>query len=1445
MSRVDLELGRFTINFSEPINSPDNLHFFIEHDGILKPLEDADLTWQESMVVVNLEEHERAFLSRFWASSRIFVNQSFVLDHVDNPSDATYFDINVSVWDTTVPVIQAPLSLDLNDGTLRLSFSEFIDVDSVDISQWWLNDLNVEAEILANTTLLVNGTNLVILTISERLRNFITLRSQEAFSLTAQANSLIDFAGNPLSNTTKPMSLVLDTTPPEVTGVSINTSTGVVTVHTSEFVDYTQVRTDLFAIDQSLALGSATLETQNSSYGQDLVLHVIMAQRVEILYRMAGWTALSMTILGSSFYDVAGNGLANLAVYSLQPDSTFNDTLVFGVSISSAVKDFVAKIYFYGTGLHAGDTASWVVNGSSSCDSPIPISGEYSNASTNAVTIQELSMPVESAPLNVTFGLSESVEPGFPLCYNGVIYPQIGVVVRSVTSVSCTSSLCVMEFIPATQQQTLAIYGDGVGAGDRYKWIRSTENCDKAGQRTVQTGNLLLDSFTAGWISANISLCYKFSAESEYKHYSDISRQVYGLEYSAKRILLVEGHSKRIYFSQGFGISPTDRFKWVVSSCTEDSVESPYGFVNQSLAVNSSIFFDEINASATNTFHLCYSFRGTTEYVQYNEITLHTMGFVSYSVDEGAKDAVLINDNKEFRFYGVGFSISDRVAWTSNLSDPNGCTTANLEPFSRSLTSSNGLYTAGFKKVGIYTLCYGFGSEPFTIIPNVQVHVKDVFDVVTNYTVVALQPAELQVLGFGVSRGDIAEFAQLGYDCGYEGRSTEATLVDANKRISVTFPLGGDYVLCYTFGTEKTKSYRQIRVRAVGIASIDRLLLIKGKAQQVRFAGTGIRGGDVVRFMEEPIVHDNSCEDESKVFLEFLVNQYVTPSNFSKPLQAHPLCYKYQNAKAFKAYPQLTIRVVGVSSVSVTHVVIGVEKKFFYRGVGVSSGDIAKWIDVDGLLDPSDALCRQLPSLTDTEDVVTSLEADTVGTSLHTFISEAKKPALCYAFGGDTFRLYDFPLDVNTIRTSGEVLAIRKAPTVISIEAAKPSTGDLAKFVQANCSEETTEHGLVNGAVNISLDIDSEMLLCYYHSQEDEFTLYPNFTVRVITPAIEKISATSFVSGVSKPIRLTGTFGITANDVAKFLPQNATSCSDEGMEFSPANASLGTSDFITGTVDFVLSLTNVQLPWFLCYRFGLAEFISFRELSVFGHTLESMAILSEVVGEEATTIQMEMRGVGIAEGDSAKWVQTSCDEEGVAETSIIDEVATFTFPGSVADLAVCYKFNDEPYAMFSSAKVIEQEVQEVATISVEEEDILQAQQAEVTLTLDLSLADIEDVQVFKADLKKDLAAAIGVDSDRIILQAVRPGSVIVDFIILPPPFDSGQLNVQQALEILDEVVRVQKSGSGNASSTLLSYVKGNKFVVQVFIVSLHSVFALSFNNILLPDSAERHDQRDF
>ena len=1366
------------------------------------------------MVVVNLAEHERAFLSRHWSSSRIFVNQSFVLDHVSNPSNASYFDIVPSVLDTTAPAIQTPLSIDLNNGELWIAFSEFVDLDTLDATRWKMNELIVEGSASANATDLVNGSSIIAITVSEALRNTLVLRSLESFQLVLYDTGLTDFAGNALPNTTLTLALVLDTTAPQVTGASIHTRTGILTIHTSEFVDYSRVRHDLFTIDQSLGLGTATLLTGNASYGYDLVLQLTNTQRVETLYRMAGWKALSVTVLGSSFYDAAGNGFQSLGVFEFPPDNTFNETLVFGVSLASAVKDFVASVYFYGTGLSRGDAASWVANGSTSCDSPVEILGTHVNTSTRGLAVQDLSLPVETSPLNVTFAESQSIEPGFVLCYNGVIYPQFGIVVRSLTGVACADTGCSIDFIPATQQQLLEISGDGVSAGDRYKWIRSTEDCDKAGHRVVQPGNVLQDSFGSGWIGANISLCYKFSAENEYKHFTSFSRQVYGLEYSSLKIQLVEGRPKQIFFSEGSGISLVDRYKWVVSRCDGAGETSPYSFVNSTAPVNTTVSFEEVNASSANVFVLCYSFQ-STEYVLYNEITLHTVGFVSYSVDEGSKEAVLVNDNKMFRFFGVGFSLDDRVAWTTNSSDFSSCTSNGLAAFSRSLTTANGAYTAGFTQVGTYTLCYGFGTEPFVIVPTVSVSVKDMFRIVSNYTVVALQKSLLQLVGFGIAQGDTAGFSLQGTPCGQVGTSTESATVDENHQVMLSFPMVGDYELCYTFGIETIRSYRQIKVRAVGVASIDRYLLIRGKSQQVKFGGMGIRGGDFVRFMDGAISDDQDCEDEANVFLEFMVNQYVTPPNFSLPLQTHPLCYKYQSALAFKAYPDLTVRVVGVSSVSVNHVVIGEEKKFVYSGVGISSADTVKWIDVDELLDPSDALCEQFPSLTETLDVVIARDADISGTSVHNFQSESKKPALCYAFEGHIFRLYEFPLGINTVRSGKEVLAIQHAPLIIDIEASIPSHSDRVKFVGSNCSETTKEYAPVNGLVNVSLDTVRIAKLCYYHGQETAYTAYSNFTVNVVPPVISTASTLSFVSGVPKSIRLTGSFGVTTNDVAKLLPQNATSCLDDGVEFIPENASLQADEPMSGSVDLLLDIGSVSLPWFLCYRFGWSEYISFREFSFFGHVLESMMILSEEVDEEQTTIQMEMRGVGIADGDLAKWVSLSCEEEGISETEIMDDIATFTFEGSVTDLMLCYKFNEEPYAHFPLAKVIQQEAEEVETISVEEDDALQTQQAEVTMTLDLSLSDIEDVQAFKDTLKTDIAAAIGVDASRIIVQSVKPGSVIVDFVLLPPPFDSGQLNVQQALEILDEVVRVQKSGSGNATSTLLSYVKGNTFVVQV------------------------------
>ena len=84
-----------------------------------------------------------------------------------------------------------------------------------------------------------------------------------------------------------------------------------------------------------------------------------------------------------------------------------------------------------------------------------------------------------------------------------------------------------------------------------------------------------------------------------------------------------------------------------------------------------------------------------------------------------------------------------------------------------------------------------------------------------------------------------------------------------------------------------------------------------------------------------------------------------------------------------------------------------------------------------------------------------------------------------------------------------------------------------------------------------------------------------------------------------------------------------------------------------------------------------------------------------------------------------------------------------------------------------------------------------------SLTLDLDFSDVAELGSperleYENQITADFSQTLGIKQDRFIVKAIRAGSIIIDFSILPSQ-DQSELHAEQAIALLEEQVRDPQS----------------------------------------------------
>ncbi|KAL7693578.1 putative concanavalin A-like lectin/glucanase domain superfamily, CalX-like domain superfamily [Plasmopara halstedii] len=781
---------------------------------------------------------------------------------------------------------------------------------------------------------------------------------------------------------------------------------------------------------------------------------------------------------------------------------------------------------------------------------------------------------------------------------------------------------------------------------------------------------------------------------------------VTGIKSTGDPFTAVVGQSKTFVF-EGSALAQNDVVKFVDASSTSDANcgesttgQSDVGGVGiQYLSADGDISVKFTQSSIDkHPFVICYKF-GDNPFKLYSTLSIAVKEIKSVSSDVGLSNIAVANFVKAWTFNGNGISIGDQMRWVdlAIVQDAAFATTlpdcldtstlATLVPLSSALESGYTRVISNSPVISFafsaessgktFCLCYKFESEPFMIYPSIQVQVKHLNTIKTtsvgsDEVVVVQSPKSFKFLGNGVALNDRLYFVELGsvascrdsdtdrslqllYDIGEQKQSL--AFVDENFVAMINFDVEAAGMIvtpCYQFGIEPYQLYHDIRLTVKMIQQYFGTIgsphfAVADVPKALRFMGYGMSEGDLVRWT---LNQNKDCATEPATLSELVTlkpintialdDDNTATFNFSSTQDDfNPvLCYKF-GQESFKLYANLSIAIgtirAKLSQTGAKEIAVAYSRKnFTLYGANLAAGDRVGWTTTIDSTSSCSNLSLLVPNSLNYDDDFLSYVTDTntVGVAF-TSLSSGKRLYLCYGFGQEPFKLYELYLDVKSITNmraiaSSQSAVVAGAYKTFLFDGYGVATGDFAKF-SSTTDDECTTPGITLLNIKKEFDDISEMAIFLYE-----------------------------ISGTTS----TGTFQVSDDT------------------------------------------ESVGLGRVLCYRFGIEPFVLYENVSIDVKTIWRLRQTNSKNGGQDNIVvvnepkQMTIDGVGIGVKDSLKFISreakssdadcvdypaqgyTDGHQLQVAEDLTVTLIFEYGSNGSIWTL--CYKFDDEPYRMYTT-----------------------------------------------------------------------------------------------------------------------------------------------------------------
>jgi hypothetical protein len=1035
------------------------------------------------------------------------------------------------------------------------------------------------------------------------------------------------------------------------------------------------------------------------------------------------------------------------------------------------------------------------------------------------------------------------------------LYKNFRLTVADISAISVDvgdSDAAVVDF-----QKTLVFSGTNIKSGDEIRFITASTTESSQCNTSAPEGGLvgpkvnsgILDVTGPSGVGSNVvtftsrsnagspfRICYKFLGEpyTMLKSFTFDVRDIVHLEASVGNPTeIVQDFEKQLRFF-GTGMKAGDVVKYVSPGSSLDSDCDSFSQNITSLAINGSLVLEggflgrnnkfdgkvEDRSSIDITFlvssqiypwKLCYKFENEP-FKLFSRHTIFAKVITGMKSSSGSEHVAIADSStpKSWNFIGYGLQEGDQLKWVPNGVVSNagcGIGDANAQSMTGSAIKNNVMTLRTYANVGLvasipesmnfraaspegepYKLCYKFADEPFKLYSQLYLNSLRVTSVNVNIGSPLLITAGLvktyYFAGTGVNENDRFKYVpatvSVDSECGLgcenahpmmgpdSVNACEGVVKMTGARVGFTKASDEDHALklCYRFGSDNYKLYSDFRLFVAAVSAIrvefgDSAVAVVDVPKVFTFEGTGVAISaveDQAKYVSSAeVITSEDCSDAISPLREGAYNIFVRGDrsialNFkSQTPRDYPLvlCYKF-GTEGYVLMKEFQITVKDLTSYEGARALSNAPRAVKFFGNHVS-------------------------------DYIFGLGGEGAGVADTAKWVVADKP--CSA----------------TAALSSAVGTVARKACASEYECSLEPSGD-ASFIFADVAETT------------------KLVLCYRFATEP-YKQFQNISLEVTMPNITGISSQTVVVHAAKTIRLQGTLGITLNDVLKFVPFGAKDCTAENEmgdedELSANNTApvvYGKDGYLEKqTVLFLSKTPSSGQALKLCYKFGAGPFVLFPGIKIYGKHLTGVTMLntgnSEVILGSQTSFLFS--GSGVRDGDIAKWVppsaQTDVDcltaGDEFASASVEEAVAQFRFAKQIDNAKLCYQFTGELFKLYSDISIVtegEEIVEEYAN-----------KRAVVTLKLNGDLDNIPagspERSNFEISFKTDVAKAVGIGLERVIIVEIKRGSIVVIFTVEPVAIGESGILAQQAASLIDQQVKDPNSIllSGNVTSAI-------------------------------------------
>ena len=351
---LDMNSGVLTLYFSETVNiqSLDVRHIALQSMEVFGPGSSSVSLTSDSIPLTTMNDPIiRVMLSSVdlnniksqdgLATDRndtyLTITSIAIVDMVNRTVDSIFSTgarrVSLFTPDARGPEING-FSLDLNLGTLSITFDEYVNETSTDLTQVTLrssqNQVSSEFYTLTNTASRVSFTGtIVVFQLSAADQNAIKARRMLAISntttfLEATANAVRDMSNNllvpiPAARADPVDVYIADITPPSLTinSFDLNVNTQAITLHFNETIDAMSIQLNQIALHQTGNNANNSLSLSNGTISPDSADIVITLSQADLneLSRLGICTAMINCFISfstSAFTDMAGNPVVSV-----------------------------------------------------------------------------------------------------------------------------------------------------------------------------------------------------------------------------------------------------------------------------------------------------------------------------------------------------------------------------------------------------------------------------------------------------------------------------------------------------------------------------------------------------------------------------------------------------------------------------------------------------------------------------------------------------------------------------------------------------------------------------------------------------------------------------------------------------------------------------------------------------------------------------------------------------------------------------------------------------------------------------------------------------------------------------------------------------------------------------------------------------------------------------